>query len=211
MSIPSTDHTIYSFITLCLKEQGDIAGRMEITTKQGGEESEKKWNTIIDRDVSLWQVYDSGAGTEGGWLKRMSRSTHTPPPPTFNTHLCIIPSLTKCSAGQNFICDRFASRHALLEVMGRTGGGGGLEWREADCKKERSGGRCLFHHRVMSSSGPGRCFFVFTLWSDKWLIVSLDKGTVFPLMGSRERRNSLKYRPSESITESSWMQKACLL
>lgn len=35
MSIPSTDHRIYSFITLCLKEQGDVAGRMEITTKQG--------------------------------------------------------------------------------------------------------------------------------------------------------------------------------
>lgn len=52
MSIPSADHTIYSFITLCLKEQGDIAGRMEITTKQEGG-SEKKWNTIIDRDVSL--------------------------------------------------------------------------------------------------------------------------------------------------------------
>lgn len=31
MSIPSADHTIYSFITLCLKEQGDIAGRKEIT------------------------------------------------------------------------------------------------------------------------------------------------------------------------------------
>lgn len=57
MSIPSADHTIYSFITLCLKEQGDIAGRMEITTKQGwgmgrGRGVEKKWNTIIDRDVS---------------------------------------------------------------------------------------------------------------------------------------------------------------
>lgn len=58
MSIPSADHTIYSFITLCLKEQGDIAGRMEITTKQGwwrggGRGSEEKLNTIIDRDVSL--------------------------------------------------------------------------------------------------------------------------------------------------------------
>lgn len=72
MSIPSTDHRIYSFITLCLKEQGDVAGRMEITTKQGwgggggAEGVEKKWNTIIDRDVSPWQVYDSGAGTRGG-------------------------------------------------------------------------------------------------------------------------------------------------
>lgn len=54
MSIPSADHTIYSFITLCLKEQGDIAERVEITTKQGwGGGLEKKWNTIIDRDVSL--------------------------------------------------------------------------------------------------------------------------------------------------------------
>lgn len=52
MSIPSADHTIYSFITLCLKEQGDIAGRMEITTKHGGV-LESKWNTVIDRDVSL--------------------------------------------------------------------------------------------------------------------------------------------------------------
>lgn len=29
MSIPSTGHTIYSFITLCLKEQRDITGRKE--------------------------------------------------------------------------------------------------------------------------------------------------------------------------------------
>lgn len=42
MSIPSTDHTIYSFITLCLKEQGDIAGRKEITTKRMGGWRKKK-------------------------------------------------------------------------------------------------------------------------------------------------------------------------
>lgn len=40
------------------------------------------------------------------------------------------------------------------------------------------------------------------LSTDKWRIVSLDKGTVFPLMGISGRRNSLKYRPSES----SWTQ-----
>lgn len=41
----------------------------------------------------------------------------------------------------------------------------------------------------------------------KWLSVPLDKGTVFLLMGIRERRNSLKNRPSES----SWLHKACLV
>lgn len=42
MSIPSADHTIYSFITLCLKEQGDIAGRKEITARHKGGWGEKK-------------------------------------------------------------------------------------------------------------------------------------------------------------------------
>lgn len=31
MSIPSAGHTIYSFITLCLKEHRDVARRKEIT------------------------------------------------------------------------------------------------------------------------------------------------------------------------------------
>lgn len=47
---------------------------------------------------------------------------------------------------------------------------------------------------------------------DKWRVVSLDKGTVFPLTGIRRRRNSLKYRPSESMAEASWTQQpGCFL
>lgn len=43
MSIPSARHTIYSFITLCLKEHRDIAGRKEIaaTAGEGGREGKK--------------------------------------------------------------------------------------------------------------------------------------------------------------------------
>lgn len=53
MSIPSADHTIYSFITLCLKEQGDIAGRKEITGQHiGGWGKKKKSDAIIDIDIS---------------------------------------------------------------------------------------------------------------------------------------------------------------
>lgn len=37
----------------------------------------------------------------------------------------------------------------------------------------------------MSSSGPGRCFLIFSDCTDKWHIVSLDKGTVFLVMGIR--------------------------
>lgn len=60
--------------------------------------------------------------------------------------------------------------------------------------RQKEGGGAVFHHRVMSSSGPGRCFLIFSCCADKWLIVSLDKGTVFPVMGIRGRRKSPRRR-----------------
>lgn len=89
MSIPSTDHTIYGFITLCLKEQGDIAGRKEITAcpcSTGGKESD----AIIDWDISLWQLYGSGAGLL--WEEDEETSLAHPPwrkRPSLVRHLCI--------------------------------------------------------------------------------------------------------------------------
>lgn len=80
--------------------------------------------------------------------------------------------------------------------------------------RQREGGGALFHHRVMSSSGPGRCFLIFSSCSDKWLIVSLDKGTVFPVMGIRGRRKSPRHRvrlSQQIMGDFSWMQKARLL
>lgn len=53
MSIPSADHTIYSFITLCLKEQADIAGRKEITAQHKAAGKKKKSDAIINRDTSV--------------------------------------------------------------------------------------------------------------------------------------------------------------
>lgn len=81
--------------------------------------------------------------------------------------------------------------HAFLEVTGRTDKGGRVEAREG---RQKEGGGVLFHRRVMSSSGPGRCFLIFFSCADKWLIVSLDKGTVFPVMGIRGRRKSPRRR-----------------
>lgn len=76
--------------------------------------------------------------------------------------------------------------------------GHGEDWqrRRANVRegRQKEGGGALLHHRVMSSSGPDRCFLIFSCCADKWLIVSLDKGTVFPVMGIRGRRKSLRQR-----------------
>lgn len=127
MSIPSADHTIYSFITLCLKEQGDIAGKMEITTKQGGggggviEEVEHyhRQRRICVTGLRL------GSGDRGRMTKKDVPLHSYTPPPTLNAHLCIIPSLTNCSARQNLICDRFAG----VRQPSRPPGGHGEDWR----------------------------------------------------------------------------------
>ena len=52
----------------------------------------------------------------------------------------------------------------------------------------------LFHHKVMGSYELGRRFLVFSPCADNQFIVSLDKATVFPVMGIRGRRNSPRYR-----------------
>lgn len=151
----------------------------------------KKSDAIIDRDISLWQVYGSGAELLFGgvplqltippWTPTCVSRTHT-------THL-----FPNCSTWKgcplwkewNSISDlslddriysalQFRPKHrcqnTFLEVIGRTIGREG---------RQKEGGGALFHHWVMSSSGPGRCFLIFSCRADKWLIVSLDKGTVF--------------------------------
>lgn len=164
MSIPSADHTIYSFITLCLKEQGDIAGRMEITTKQGwwwgGREG---FGGEVEHHHRQRRISVTGLRLRSGDRGRMTKkdvplhSYNHPPPPyhphhphpaTLNAHLCIIPSLTNCGARQNFICDRFRRRSAAVTPSWRSRGGL-AEGEEAlsggaDCKKERGvGGACF--------------------------------------------------------------------
>lgn len=151
----------------------------------------KKSDAIIDRDISLWQVYGSGAALLFGgvplqltippWTPTCVSRTHT-------THL-----FPNCSTWKgcplwkewNSISDlslddriysalQFRPKHrcqnTFLEVIGRTIGREG---------RQKEGGGALFHHWVMSSSGPGGCFLIFSCRADKWLIVSLDKGTVF--------------------------------
>lgn len=219
MSIPSADHTIYSFITLCLKEQGDIAGRKEITAKQRGawEKKEKVGCHHRQRHISVTGLRlrsrASYLGVEGekAWV--------SPSTPSLNSHLCIPHTSPNCSTWkpcplwrkQNTISDlspddqihsavqlppHHCCHHAFLEVTGRTDKGGGLKRGGGGegRRREAEGGGALFHHRVMSSSGPGRCFLIFSCCADKWLIVSLDKGTVFPVIGIRGRRKSLRHR-----------------
>lgn len=50
-------------------------------------------------------------------------------------------------------------------------------------------------------------FLVFSCRADKWLIVSTNKGTVFPAMGIRGRRKSLRHR----VGLRRWMQKAVII
>lgn len=86
MSIPSADHTIYGFITLCLKEQGDIAGRKEITTERAlmaavGVECHHRQRHI---SVTALRARKQGLGEVGGrgWLvgglKRRGGPTTSP-------------------------------------------------------------------------------------------------------------------------------------
>lgn len=144
MSIPSADHTIYSFITLCLKEQGDIAGRKEITGQHiGGWGKKKKSDAIIDIDISPWQVYGSGAGLLfGGWGGTRKRGCPTPP----LTPTCASPKLQHvppCRGSRIqsltyplmiWFTLLFSCLHAFLEVTGRTDRGGGLKRGRADRK-----------------------------------------------------------------------------
>lgn len=97
MSIPSADHTIYSFITLCLKEQGDIAGRKEITAQhRGGWEKKGKSGMpsstetyLCDRFMAREQGSYLGVEDKEAWV---SHSTQPPLPslppvhPTYTTH-----------------------------------------------------------------------------------------------------------------------------
>lgn len=74
MSIPSAGHTIYSFITLCLKEHRDVARRKEIAAgiEVGGKESD----AIVAGGISQRQLYRQGASLYFG------ASQPSPPQPT---------------------------------------------------------------------------------------------------------------------------------
>lgn len=98
MSIPSADHTIYSFITLCLKEQGDIAGKKEITASPVQGRWKKKNRMPSSAETYLCDrfmvqkpgFYFGGGGGECGCSHPSASTpfppyTSPPPPPIFPT------------------------------------------------------------------------------------------------------------------------------
>lgn len=88
MSILSADHTIYSFITLCLKEQGDIAGRKEITALRRGrwEKSRMPSSTetyLCDRFTAQEQSFYLGVSPSSS----LSLPEHPPVHPEHTQHI----------------------------------------------------------------------------------------------------------------------------
>lgn len=195
MSIPSADHTIYSFITLCLKEQGDIAGRKEITTQHrvGWKKKKKKSDAIIDRDISLWQVYGSGAGLLFGGGRRESVGVPLhPATPALSLHLCIAHISPNCSTpveeakfhfglipwSSDLLCCSVASTpplppclHAFLEVTRRTNKGGVVKQRRADRRRE------AVHFFTTESWVP-----LDRADASSYFLAALTSGLLFPLI-----------------------------
>lgn len=145
MSILPADHTIYSFITLCLKEQGDISGRKAITTKHMGGLGEQKVECHHrQRHISVTGLRLRSRAW--GWV------TERPGCPAPTNHTCLNFQLytlhmsPNCSTYQNLICDlspddQFDSAVQLPpchhpEVTGRTNNGGGPRPEKAKSKGE---------------------------------------------------------------------------
>lgn len=199
MSIPSADHTIYSFITLCLKEQGDIAGRKEITAQhRGGWEKKKKKKSrmpsstetyLCDRFTAQEQGFYLGGGR---WesvgvplcsatppvhcTRRGSKLQHLPPCGGSRIQFLTYPPDDQiCSTvAVAFTAPLPPCHHAFLEVTGRTdrGGGGGLRQGRADRK-----------------GGGWSAFFTTESWvpldradASSYFLAALTSGLLFPLI-----------------------------
>lgn len=131
----------------------------------------------------------------GGWLKSMGVPLHSTTPPL--THTCASSTSPNCSIQQNLICGLSPDDQTDCCSAATMPPGGYSDVWQAECKMEAR--HFLSTESWVRLHGPDRRFLIFSGCTDKWLIVSLDKRTVFRVMGIRGRCKWLKHwvRPSQ--------------